>query len=337
MKLCSKLLAIAIIASAFGMISCAGPASASFQNVTINLTYYPICNGCGTTGTGGFFYGINPPGSGGIVGAQICSPASSTCLTGGTEQCNAVSNLCSTGAAVEMPPGGGSGSCIELFVTVKNAPLNPTWTIYPAPISTSATSNVGTLSSQTGATNFYCEASSIPIYSGAQLAQAKAAGIVDASGTVVQGTTEVVVSNPADPANPSNVVSTAMFFTYQLLGPPTGINVGIFAGSSVEVPLSTATTPSTYQFTGWVAGVNGLIGPSMIPAYSKTWNLAACTGGPALVSANGTSNYGSINATTGVYTAPTAYPSATFHCANVTVTSAAYSTIISSVTTVNFP
>jgi len=330
MKFCSKILAIAIIASAFGMISCAGPTTASFQNVAISLTYYPICNGCGTTGTGGFFYGINPPGSGGIVGTVICSPASSTCLTGGTESCVAVSNLCTSGGAIEMPPGGGSGSCIELFVTVTNAPINPTWSISPAPLAASATSNVGTLSSPTGATNFYCEANSIPIYSGAQLAQALAAGIVDASGTVVQGTTKVTVSNPSDPSNPSAPpATTSLFFAYQLLGPPTGVNVGIFAGSSVVVPLN-----STYQFTGWVAGVNGLIGTAAVPAYSKTWALAACTGSTTALSGG---NYGTINATTGLYTAPAVYPNATSHCANITMISAAYPTIISSVTTVNFP
>jgi hypothetical protein len=105
--------------------------------------------------------------------------------------------------------------------------------------------------------------------------------------------------------------------------------VGIFNGSSVTVPLG-----GTLQFTGWVAGVSGLIGASQTPAYAQNWAVSACTGSTTLQSG---ANYGTINASTGLYTAPAAYPSAATHCANITIASAAYPTIISGVTTVNFP
>jgi hypothetical protein len=341
MKLCSKLLVFAILATTcFALISCAGPtnASSTYKNVSISLSYYPICNGCGTTGTGGFTYGVNPPGAGGITGAVICSPASSTCLVNGTELCSSTTQTCVTGGAIEMPPGGGSGSCVELYVTVTNAPLNPTFTILPAPVSTSASSNVGTLGVPIGNTVFYCEASGIPIYSGAQLAQAQAAGLP-------MGTTEVVVTNPADPNNPSVVVSSSLYFSFQLLAPPTGLLAGVLPGGNVTVPLG-----GTFQFTGYIAGNSGFIIPSgavaptggcttaiantCIPAYQPSYLVNGVIGGAG----TGAGQFGTISST-GLYTAPTAYPSATVHSANITVTPASYpsSSIVSGTTTVNFP
>jgi hypothetical protein len=142
-----------------------------------------------------------------------------------------------------------------------------------------------------------------------------------------------------------------MKFTFQLNTPPSGVLVGVFAGSSVAIPLS-----STYQFTGYVAGTNGFILlPGLVAptggcvaivaglcnaSYATTWALAACsqTGSPALVTnPNGSTNYGTLNTVTGLYTAPAAYPSATVKCANITVASTAYPSIISVATQINFP
>jgi hypothetical protein len=340
MKLCSKLLVIAILTSTCALISCAGPSNASstYKNVTISLAYYPICNGCGTTGTGGFTYGVNPPGAGGITGAVICSPASSTCLINGSEICSTTAQTCVTGGAIEMPPGGGSGSCAELYTTVTNAPFNPTYTIIPAPVTTNATSNVGTLGVPIGNTVFYCEANSIPVYSGAQLAQAQAAGLP-------MGTTEVVVTNPADPNDPTKVVSASLYFAFQTLTVPSGIVAGILPGGNVTVPLG-----GTFQFTGYIAGNSGFIVPAgavvptggctvaianvCIPAYQANYNVNGVIGGAG----TGAGQFGTISST-GLYTAPTAYPSATTHSANITVTPAAYpaSSIVSGTTIVNFP
>ena len=340
MKLCSKLLVIAILTSTCALISCAGPSNASstYKNVTISLSYYPICNGCGTTGTGGFTYGVNPPGAGGITGAVICSPASSTCLVNGTELCSTTNFTCTTGGAIEMPPGGGSGSCAELYTTVTNAPLNPTYTIIPAPVASSASSNVGSLGVPIGNTVFYCEANGIPIYSGAQLAQAQAAGLP-------MGTTEVVVTNPADPNDPTQVVSAHLYFTFQSLTPPTtNFVAGLLPGGNITVPLG-----GTFQFTGYIAGDNGFIIPAgataptggcttaiagvCIPAYQANYNVNGTIGGSTL--------YGTISST-GLYTAPAVYPvvaGATVKTALITVTPAAFpaSSVISGTTTINFP
>ena len=276
MKLCSKLLAIAIICSAASLISCAGPSSFSYQKVTMSLTFAPWCNCFAPVGT---FYSINPAGAGGITGA------------------------------VEIPTGGGEGGCDELIASVTNAPLNPTWAILPAG------TNTGTLNSAApGGTNFYCAPNGAPIYSGAQLAAARAAGIVDSNGNVVQGTAEVQVTNPADPTNPANVVSASVFYQFSAIGsggssgPPTGVGVGISGlalPANVTVPLG-----GTYQFAGYVTGVGGFnpcsggtglgSGPASatnVPAFAVTYEVNGIVNGQG----TGTGLFGTINANGVVY------------------------------------
>jgi hypothetical protein len=310
MKLCSKLLAIAIICSATALISCAGPSSFTYQKVALTVTYSPWCACFAPVGN---FYSINPPGAGGITGA------------------------------VEIPTGGGEGGCDQLVASVTNAPLNPTWAILPAG------TNTGTLNDAApGGSNFYCAPSGAPIYSGAQLAAARAAGIVDANGNVVQGTTEIVVTNPADPTNPANVVSASVFYQFSAIGgggtgPPTGVGIGMSGlalPANVTVPLA-----ATYQFAGYVTGVGGFnpcaggngvgtgpASPTNPAAFAVTYEVNGVVGGAG----TGTGQFGTINAS-GLYTAPTAYPSATVHSATVQVISTACPTIISQAATVLLP
>jgi hypothetical protein len=309
-KFLAKLLALVVLAIPCVLTSCAGPSSVSYQNVTLTLTPELVCNGCfqSGVGTGYFYYQPNPVGAGGFTGAY------------------------------EMPQGGGTGGCIQLFANITNAPLKLTWAILPAPNPSGSSSNVGTLSDAAVNSNFYCEPSSIPVYTGAQLAAAKAAGIVDVNGNVVQGTTEVRVTNPIDPTDPTKVISASMFFTYEVQNPPTGVIVGINGltlPANVTVPLG-----GTYQFNGYVGGVNGFgpctggngTGvPTAAPAYGVTYtvNNGAANG-------TGAGQYGTISAT-GLYTAPTNYPSSTVKSVAVIVSSTACPTIISPAVTVLFP
>lgn len=310
MKLCSKLLAIAIICSATALISCAGPSSFSYQKVTMTLTYSPWCACFAPVGN---LYSINPPGAGGITGA------------------------------IEIPPGGGEGGCDQLIATVNNAPLNPTWAILPAG------TNTGTLSDAApGGSNFYCGPNSAAVYTGAELAAARAAGIVDSNGNVVQGTTEILVTNPADPTNPANVVSASVFYQFSAIGgggagPPTGVAVGMSGltlPANVTVPLG-----GTYQFAGYVTGVGGFnpctggtgtgSGPATatnVPAFAVTYEVNGVVGGAGV----GTGQFGTISPS-GLYTAPTNYPSSTTKSATVNVYSTACPTIISGAVTVLFP
>jgi hypothetical protein len=326
MKLCSRFLAIAIITSTCAMVSCAGPSSLSYQNVTLSVQFALV----GYAGN----FPVNPIGDGGITGAILPQCTSNTtatgCNDGGTVYCNSNAQ-CVTTSEILLPPGGSAGSCIELYASVTNAALNPTWTIYPSPLSGGA--NVGTFNSQggptttTGPTTFYCEPGAPPIYSGAQLAQAQTLG---PGGTPLpQGTTAVVVTNPIDPNNPSNVATTTLYFAYQSTGPST-VAIGMSPTLSAVVPLG-----GTLQFTGYVAGQNGYGNPcnqvptptTSIPGTALTWE-AGPSQGTQFVGGNGTGagQYGTIVATgpnTAVYTAPTAYPSSTVHSAVVVLESTA--------------
>jgi hypothetical protein len=336
MKLCSKLLVLAILVSTCALISCSGPTSvaSSYQNVAISMAYYPICNGCGT-----FAYPVNPPGDGGIAASVLpectASATAAGCSQGGAVYCSSGSETCITTGAIAMPQGGGSGGCIELAATVVNAPLNPTWTIIPAPVPSSATSNVGTFSSQIGGTIFYCAPTTgYAIYTGAQLAQAVANGIP-------QGTVEVVVTNPTDPNGVLPPVSAHMYFAVvsSNSGPPTSVGVGfngISTGTTVTVPLGT-----TYTFSGYVTGDNAINAcpTGSGPGYGVSYFVNSVLGGAG----TGPGQFGTVtpaNSTSManvVYTAPTNYPSATVHTASIQVESTACPTIESTAITIMFP
>jgi hypothetical protein len=155
------------------------------------------------------------------------------------------------------------------------------------------------------------------------------------------------VTNPADPTDPTKVVSASVFYAFSTIGgggagPPSGVGVGMSGltlPANVTVPLGT-----TYQFNGYVTGVNGYnpcsggagggSGPpssTNLPAYGVTYIVN-----------NGNNNgigagqYGTISPT-GLYTAPTNYPGATTKSAPVIVASTACPTVQSAAVTVIFP
>ena len=310
MKLCSKILALTALASTAGLISCAGPAGYSYQNVSLKLTFNPICSGVCVNA--GVFVAVPPP----------------------TNPGDAVGTV----GAIEMPTGTGSGSCVQLTATVTNAPANISWTIIPTATPSQPgtgtgtafpvgqpTPNVGYMQYATGANNYYCVPGSVPIFSGATLAQAQAVGLN-------QGEVMVVASVPADPNNPSKVVTATQAMTYQVTSPPAGVTVGV-TPTTIPVPLGT-----TYQFSGYIVGINGYIasatpgGPST-PAKAQTWFVNGVAGGNATT--------GTIT-NTGLFTAPKAYPSSG-KTVTVTMGSTAYPTLVTgasgqgAATTVTFP
>jgi hypothetical protein len=282
MKRCSSLLAFAAIASTIGLVSCAGPSGYNYKNVVVSLSFNPGCSGV-CVNTGVFLTVPKPTNPGDLVGPV---------------------------GAIEMPIGsGGSGSCVELTASITNAPPNFTWTILPSltpavPGAGSGTTypptqagpNIGTLAYTTGATNYYCVPNSVPIYTGAAWAQAQALGIQ-------QGETVVQVSAPADPNNPAITASATQAMTFQGATLPSQILVGMIPSGTLSIPLN-----STFQFQGYVVGANGyrtLIGvTNPIPAQAQTWYVTA-PGGSAVAGGNAT--IGTISST-GLYTAPAAYP-----------------------------
>jgi len=329
MKCLSKFLAFAIVSCTCALISCAGPTSPSYQDVTLSVQFALV--GYGEN------YPVNPIGDGGITGTilpQCTASATATgCNDGGTVYCNA-SAQCTTSAAILLPYGGSVGSCIELYASVTNTSLNPTWTIYPTPVPT-ATSNVGGFNSNTGPTTIagantiYCAPGNPPIYSGAQLVQAQTLG---PGGTLLpQGTVAVVVTNPIDPSNPANVVSTTVYLSYQSTGAST-VAIGMSPTPTAIVPLG-----GTLQLTGYIAGQNGYgnscatpvvpVPTTSIAGTALTWE-AGPSQSTQYPGGNGTAagDYGTIVPTgpnTAVYTAPTAYPSATVKSAVIVLESTA--------------
>ncbi|MDP9051131.1 MAG: hypothetical protein M3O31_10515, partial [Acidobacteriota bacterium] len=197
MKLCFKILAIAVIAvSTYSLIGCAAPASFSYNNISAAIS--ASCSDCENSGIVVIYNPAYP------VPTAPGSPAP-------------------PGSVFYMPAGGNGsqGGAVVLTLSVKNAPATGiTWAIYPQPNLGSITSpptgttypvgescsDVGTLSATSGATALYFtpngNCARPPNYTGAALLQAQALGIP-------QGDVLVVASIPADPANPSNVVTVS--------------------------------------------------------------------------------------------------------------------------------
>jgi hypothetical protein len=334
MKLCLKILAIvATAATTYSLVSCAAPASFSYQNVSISLSSQ--CSDC----PGVFF-----------------DPAFPTPPNNGS----ALSSVIPPGARMSMA-NTGQGGTVQLAATVYNAPANNvTWQIFPQPnlggittLPTGTTTPVGESGSSVGSfntpgvstttalgPNVYYANNGVPVYSGAALVQAQAMGIC-------QGCVMIVVSVPSDPDNPAAVVTTSLVIQIYggstAQGPPTAyltpksptIPAGL-VNPVVTVPHnpSLLSTPSVivaggqYQFYGGIVGaapcltisgcavaLYGTSTPLAIPLYTVD-NTAVWEVGPAPFSlttafpctvAGLSCPFGTVSST-GLYTAPAAIP-----------------------------
>ena len=317
MKLCLKILAIAIVATfTYSLIGCAAPASFTYSNVGITLTQF--CSDCGT-------------------------------ITNGTE-----AEWDPNQPGVILLPNGGEGEVITLTAHVTNAPPNITWQVYPTnnlgipnpPASGSGTpvgessiaGNTGYIIATSGTTAVY-SCGQIPIYSGAELVQAQNMQYTITYTTlslpgngvptlqtvnkqvtgIPMGYTLVSASVPNNPDNPSSV-STAyqLFENYNensttptlYLTPHTPTSPSGLTTSVVTIPHGT-----TYQFFGGAAGAQPCIAPgggtyciSGLPNFSTDdtviWEVGATT---ATAVQGGSALYGTISST-GLYSAPATVP-----------------------------
>jgi len=317
MKLCLKILAIAIVATfTYSLIGCAAPASFTYSNVGITLTQF--CSDCGT-------------------------------ITNGTE-----AEWDPNQPGVILLPNGGEGEVITLTAHVTNAPPNITWQVYPTnnlgipnpPASGSGTpvgessiaGNTGYLVVTSGNTAIY-SCGQIPIYSGAELVQAQNMQYTITYTTlslpgngvpteetinkqvtgIPMGYTLVSASVPNNPDNPSSV-STAyqLFENYNensttptlYLTPHTPTSPSGLTTSVVTIPHGT-----TYQFFGGAAGAQPCIAPgggatciNGLPNFSTDdtviWEVGATT---ATAVQGGSALYGTISST-GLYSAPATVP-----------------------------
>ena len=317
MKLCLKILAIAIVAAfTYSLIGCAAPASFTYSNVGITLTQF--CSDCGT-------------------------------ITNGTE-----AEWDPNQPGVILLPNGGEGEVITLTAHVTNAPPNVTWQIYPTnnlgipnpPASGSGTpvgessiaGNTGYIIATSGTTAVY-SCGQIPIYSGAELVQAQNMQYTITYTTlslpgngvpteetinkqvtgIPMGYTLVSASVPNNPDNPSSVTTAYQLFeNYNensitptlYLTPHTPTSPSGLTTSVVTIPHGT-----TYQFFGGAAGAQPCIAPgggatciNGLPNFSTDdtviWEVGATT---ATAVQGGSALYGTISST-GLYSAPATVP-----------------------------
>jgi hypothetical protein len=330
MKLCLKILAVAVIAAfTYSLTGCASPPSFTYSNVSIALS--EICSDCQGGAAAGIYLQYDP-----------------------------------TRPGVLLVDGGGNqqGGSIQFTATVSNAPSNLTWTLYPTqnllqtnPSPTCSTSSTpcsptelgsgwltGTFIVQSGNTAWFQNAvigGVEPIYVGEALAQAETMQytitygqpgvtntglptITPESETVTgipQGSVLLGVSVPNNPDNPSSVTTAyqlmeiyasnpVVYMTPQTPQKPSGLT-----DSVLSLARSTAATPSTFQFYGGAAGAPpcetsttcGAQGSTTVGSVddSVIWEVGSST---ATAIAGGNSTYGTIT-TTGLYTAPLVPPS----------------------------
>ena len=320
MKLCLKILAIAVVAATtYSMIGCGAPPAYSYSNVSVNIT--SKCTDCAA-------------GAGGI--SIIYAPAQQGSVGG-----------------VMLMPIAGEGGTIVMTANVTNAPpvSNVTWTIYPTydmtdptpatgttlPVGESAPAGpIGNLIVESGDTAVYTAGTGVPIYNGAELAQAKTipynityqvpstalsgvlgyTTVVEQETGIPQGDALIEASVPDNPDNPSSLAIGYQLIQYYnnngtpslYLTPQTPTNPG-----GLTTPVLTVPAGTTYQFYGGAVGTAPCFSTSSTcsngqPVYSVdngvVWEVGP---NPSAAVTGGSATYGTIS-TTGLYTAPKTPP-----------------------------
>ncbi len=330
MKLCLKVLAVAVIATTcISLIGCAGPARLRLSkrhrhpdtfcedcpNGIIWNPAFPVPN----PASGGFLTGV------GAAGGTSGSPGAPA-LPG----------------SVLLQPNAGPGGVFWFQADVTNAPANLTWNIYPTPDlgditvlpSGSATPvggaagnnfySYGSIVSASGNVAYFSQ-TGIPTYTGGPaLAQALAMGIP-------QGDILLTASVPSDPANPSSVATARLLI--QMFNPTGSPSVQMFPRTPTNptgLTTSVATVPrgTSFQFTGYAVGAPPCLTTASCNAISQgaplnstdntvVWLVGDAHDGAGLATVGGLVNgvpgpYGTITQT-GVYTAPSVIPISGFN------------------------
>jgi hypothetical protein len=300
MKLCAKLLALTVVfAATFALNGCAGPASYSYQNISIGLSVQ--CSDCPS---GEYYNPAYPPYTSTVTGT---APAGSVLYM--------------------VNAGGGEGGTQLFTAVVQNAPPTVTWNIYPTPnlgditalpscsSSTTCTitegaSAVGYFNAASGNTAYYTVGSGIPTYGGAALLQAQALGIP-------QGDVMITASVPSDPSNPSATYTASQLIQfYNLNGSPSVTLIPKTPTNPSGLTTSVVTVPhgTSFQFTGYAVGdppctTTTTCGSNPLYTTDNTlvWEVGNQSVGIASAVAGGSATYGYISST-GLYTAPPTVP-----------------------------
>ena len=314
MKLLRILAVTAVAATSYFLVGCAGPAGFSYRNVTVTLT--PFCTDC----PNGVFYNPAYP-----------MPT--------------VVTLNSAAAGSPSPPGSvlymfnqGQGGTVWFQADVTNAPPNLTWNLYPTPDLGDITSlpsgsgsteggtagnnvyNYGSFNSVSGNVAYYSQ-NGIPTYGGAALQQALAMGIP-------QGDVMITASVPADPSNPSVVVTASQLIQLAVNQGNPSVKMSPVTPTNPSQTTSVATVPrgTSFQFTGYAYGAEPCFSTAICNAIYQgaplnstdnavVWlvgNANTSLGGTGFLAVGGLVNgvpgaYGTITQT-GLYTAPAVIP-----------------------------
>jgi hypothetical protein len=311
MKLCLKLLAVAVIAvSTYSLTGCSAPSTFSYKNVTVSISSF--CTDCvaGATTNGGTTYNPaypQPPNPGSVI----------------------------------LMPNTGQGGTTTFVANVTNAPqTNVTWTLYPTPnlgdIDTAPSGTslpvgesgnpLGTINAASNNTISYTVPGP-PIYSGAALVQANQLGIP-------QGDVLLVASVPISPSDPSVVATQSQLIEVyggsSAIGPPSTFLIPktILTPAGQTQPVVTVPRNTSYAFVGGTVGAGPCANTTSYPCVDAAGNKLV-TGtpdntsiwevGPApfslttavVCSTNGPlCPYGTVTQQ-GVYTAPSVVPNST--------------------------
>ena len=285
MKLCMKILAIAIVAaSTYSLIGCAAPAGFSYQNVGITISTIS-CSDC-VGGTSSYAVLYSP-----VTNPQYPLP-------------------------IPLMSNQSQGGTYLFTASVTNAPANVTWTLYPS-INLVGEGMSGTLT-YSGHIAEYAQ-NGTPYYSGAKWAQAQAMGIPQGSALLV-GTVPSDPNNPSAVASVSQLIQ--IFNDSTVAGPPAvwlsprtpTTPAGL---TNPVITVSHLAPNNTYPFQGGTYGAAPCLAASVCgssPVYT-TDNTSVWMIGPSITTAcvTGPSNptcstaLGTIDQN-GLYTAPSSLP-----------------------------
>jgi len=276
MKLCLKILAIAVVAATtYSLIGCAGPSVATAtQNPAITMT--ATCQDCPL---GIIFAPISNTGA-----TLPVPPANTFDATSGQ---NLITSVVLPGS-IMVVDNQGEGGTVVFTATINGLPAtNMTWSLYPTPVSaaepspypTGTSTPIGENSSPYGqflaqslntatydwnpAGAGFTPISGVPYYTGTALEEATAMGIPQGDVLIV-----ATASNPNDPSNPSDTISFPMLLQINNQssadGPPAAFLVPRTPTSPSGLTTSVATVPHnpifpivqhTFSFYGGIIGV----------------------------------------------------------------------------------
>ncbi len=296
MKLCLKILAIAVIAATTcSMIGCGAPPAYSYSNVTVTLS--ARCDNCFGGGTTGNLVPTDPAHPG------VIEIANSATEGGNYEMTANVTNAPSTQVSWAVYPVGGGGGA--LAVTSTNTALF----------------SGGNLGVYSGTVLAQAQAMQYTI----QIPSTSTSGVTtyttEQETGIPQGDVLLAASVPNNPDDPTSMVTAYQLFEYTgispilYLTPSTPTNPSGLTTSVLTLPVG-----ATYQFYG--GAFNGLgcsppPGSSTCtdgsPAFTTNntvfWQVGQTGGGLTSATTGGSPTYGTISPT-GLYTAPATVPAA---------------------------